>query len=1225
MPYPTTPLSTEDPSWYKVGQKATDAPKHVEQVKDADGDRHEWVSDTALTLGAGIPTPPPISNLESIDPAAYLAANQGKILSDADIASVSTSGANLVITKKDGTTVQTALPITTLDGNDLAVKRTNSTANFAPTAAEVPTPILGDTAKVVLADGTIEFWRFGTTWTKDFSFSYVTAAAFDSVYGTIGSTSPSGTVNAVANWGYLADGTPLLTDRVYFAATAGNVNRTTTIANLKNLLAAPDEIVSVSGVTFPITFPVATLPGTPVFAPATPTSATAVYKIVTGINVAYAAWNGTQYISTPAPVAITLDGNDRHIVRTNSSNAVAPSAVEVPSPIAGDTAKIQLANKSIEYWSYNTAWVLDFTQLGLDGNDKHVLRANATVNTAPTALEVPTPIFGDTAKVSLTDGSIEYWTFGAVWARDFTSTSVAPSVTFGTAAPAAAPTNKKGDEHYVTSTGTSAGAIQSRWIYDSAAWINTATTVPDDIVDVNGATLPITFPTTTLPGAPVFVPATPTSTTAIYAIAGATGIQYAKWNGTQYISSPAPLTPNVRYGSVVPVVIAGTDKKNDTYIQTSDGTAAGTVIAEWVFDGTIWKNVTVAGGGHFRSGTGLTAPDGVADPSENVSRIGKTGFGITDPSTLQFAIESDGTTGIRQGAIANTTNVCTVSALLTSSKASVVVTQTVSDAILLFAAPNVPLMAGQIFTVINSDLSTNKISYLGYDIHPNQSLTFVHSGRMWQIEEVGINSDVQLETAVTVLPTSTTALNSFTVVPGGIQSSTTAWVEVPGTTTPPTTGGEYLVKYVVYASCTGGIPIPAVGNGFRIAVGSNVITGTVQVATPQVVTGRVIETSQTLITNVTAGQIDPYTKTVIVRTKPGEVIQLQMNSVIGAQIVYQSATQNSRLEYAKIVNSTPISYAATTQLAGSATPYTYLPLDNNLIVTGGAGVVQNIALPSASVYPGREISLQMPELNNYETNLISGGGNIEFPDYSFTGSGRLSSGSVASLTWQSDGIAWRLMSYVNRQFYSTTGYPVPTSNFITFLGAGGVVPAPGVAFQIPGNATSWLVTDGNYNQLIALPIGPTVTGRFSVYPNNSPGFDTIISTAGTNLPRNTTVPSGQGRSMHFEWSDGKWRWVPAPELLASALRGQRRGTFAAPLTGAITVAIDDEMLVVASGSTTTLPSPAAPSIDRKLTIKKPGIGVAAIVGSIDGVANLSLAGTSESIDLRSDGTTWMRV
>jgi hypothetical protein len=59
----------------------------------------------------------------------------------------------------------------------------------------------------------------------------------------------------------------------------------------------------------------------------------------------------------------------------------------------------------------------------LDGNDKHIVRTNATVNVSPTATEVPTPIAGDTAKVQLSDGTIEFYSFGTAWVKDFTSTS----------------------------------------------------------------------------------------------------------------------------------------------------------------------------------------------------------------------------------------------------------------------------------------------------------------------------------------------------------------------------------------------------------------------------------------------------------------------------------------------------------------------------------------------------------------------------------------------------------------------------------------------------------------------------------------------------------------------------------------------------------------------------------------------------------------------------------
>jgi hypothetical protein len=1068
MPYPLVPLSTEPAEWYKIGQKATDAAKHIEQVKDVDGDRHEWVSDTALTLGVGTSAPAPVNDLTSTDPLAYASANQLRVLEQALAKTGSLSPAGiLTLTDRSGAALAPPINLSALAADKFLVSGSYVAATKTLDLVMSAGPVISIPVSALLAvthDATLS----GDGATTPLKVELSTDAGNLLILGTDGkikATLPATTVsNTVAGIGLAR--TLTTTVNGVTGAPVFIPDQNNSILTIGGTAAAP-TISNDGGVAS------VALPAVP------PTSNTFVVTKAGGAVSTVQGVSGTQAI--PAGTIVETLGY-------NAAGAPVYQAIATAAPQTADNGLTKTANN---------------TQLGgtlLGATTIATSPANTLAITGLVANTTPTDFVTRDAAGRLTQSSLA---------------SVAPNVTFGTVAPVVAPTTKKGDEYYITSTGTSAGAIQSRWIYDGTIWVNTATTVPDDIVDVSGATLPIVFPVATLPGTPVFVPATPTSTTAIFAIANGTGIQYAKWSGTQYISGPAPLTPNVRYGIPAPTVIAGTDKKNDTYIQTADGTSAGATIAEWVYDGTIWKNVTVSGGGHFRSGTGLTAPDGVADPTENVSRIGKTGFGITDPSTLKFTYELDGTTGIRQDVLANSGAVCTILAASTSVKSSIVVTQTVVDAVLLFAAPNIAAMAGQVFTVINSDLSTNKMSYLGYDIHPNQSLTFVHTGRMWQIEEVGINSDVQIETAATVLPTSLTALNSFTVVPGGIQSSTTAWVEVPGTSFVATSGGEYLVKYVAYASCSGGLSTPNVANGFRIAVGSNIATGTVQVTFPA--TGRIIPTSESLITNVAAGQIDPYTKTVIVKAKPGETVQLQMNSQVGAQIVYQSPTQNSRLEYSRIVSTAPAA------------------------------------------------------------------------------------------------------------FYSTPNYSAPTANTLTYLGTGLPQPAAGVALQIPANFTSWLVTDGNYTPFVALPIANTVSGRFSVYVFNSAGFNTTISSVGTDLPANAVIPSGQARSMHFEWSDGKWRWVPSPEPTSAGVRLQRRGTFAAPLTGAIAVAIDDSVLVVGNGSVTTLPSPAAPNTDRPLRIKKPGVGTAQLVGSIDGVANLTLSGVSESLDLQSDGNTWMRV
>lgn len=57
----------------------------------------------------------------------------------------------------------------------------------------------------------------------------------------------------------------------------------------------------------------------------------------------------------------TADGFTTAPVRTNNTTNVAPTVVEHPSPKAGDTSLVQLLNKNIVVWTYNTAWALQYT------------------------------------------------------------------------------------------------------------------------------------------------------------------------------------------------------------------------------------------------------------------------------------------------------------------------------------------------------------------------------------------------------------------------------------------------------------------------------------------------------------------------------------------------------------------------------------------------------------------------------------------------------------------------------------------------------------------------------------------------------------------------------------------------------------------------------------------------------------------------------------------------
>jgi hypothetical protein len=92
---------------------------------------------------------------------------------------------------------------------------------------------------------------------------------------------------------------------------------------------------------------------------------------------------------------------------------------------------------------------------------------------------------------------------------------------------------------------------------------------------------------------------------------------------------------------------------------------------------------------------------------------------------------------------------------------------------------------------------------------------------------------------------------------------------------------------------------------------------------------------------------------------------------------------------------------------------------------------------------------------------------------------------------------------------------------------------------------------------------------------------------------------------------------------ASAASESIRGTYASPLTGAVTVGASDAVLLVANGSTSALP-PANANTARNLTFVKPGAGSAVLSGSVNGQGSgFTLDQFDETINLKSDGATWV--
>jgi hypothetical protein len=284
-------------------------------------------------------------------------------------------------------------------------------------------------------------------------------------------------------------------------------------------------------------------------------------------------------------------------------------------------------------------------------------------------------------------------------------------------------------------------------------------------------------------------------------------------------------------------------------------------------------------------------------------------------------------TSILTDVLANSTATTTLNNTLLSTKNEVIITQTVTDSQLLFGGTQTPGLANSKFRVINSESSTHKLSYFGYDILPNQFVDFENNGRFWQIQELGYNSDNQLESAFTSINSGTTTSGTFTAVTTpdiGLQSSTTQWAVVPNLNYVATADGELMIKYIVYASCSSALANQtSINNGFRVVVGSNLSAGTVLTTNPLI--GRVVPTSEAILSSQTANEINIYTRYVKVKVKAGDNVQVQMNSLIGSQIVYQTPARNSRIEYAWVSRER---VSGRTSLIGTAQVNTLIQYDD---------------------------------------------------------------------------------------------------------------------------------------------------------------------------------------------------------------------------------------------------------------------------------------------------------
>lgn len=332
----------------------------------------------------------------------------------------------------------------------------------------------------------------------------------------------------------------------------GGGNLCTLIESVQNLTAAVAAVPALDGNHAPIlrTTAVAGVAPTALEA-ATPINGdTASIKLSNGLEEFWAytagAW-GLVYTNTP----LVIDGNQTPLLRTNATANVAPTTLEIPTPFNGDSASIKLSNGSEEMWVRTAgAWVRVYTNtppVG-DGHHFYAFRSDTIRDVAPVVgIDIPSAIEGDTVLLRLDNGIEEHWAFlGGAWVNfwatfpDGNHTNIRRTTATAKVPPAIleAGTPFPGD----TASVKLLNGAEEMWSYESLAWVLKYTNAPgvEDEINVTDVTFPITFPTVVLPGAPVFAPNTPADTTKIYSIINGTNVAYAKWNGTQYISVPAP-------------------------------------------------------------------------------------------------------------------------------------------------------------------------------------------------------------------------------------------------------------------------------------------------------------------------------------------------------------------------------------------------------------------------------------------------------------------------------------------------------------------------------------------------------------------------------------------------------------------------------------------------------------------------------------------------------------
>lgn len=160
----------------------------------------------------------------------------------------------------------------------------------------------------------------------------------------------------------------------------------------------------------------------------------------------------------------------------------------------------------------------------------------------------------------------------------------------------------------------------------------------------------------------------------------------------------------------------------------------------FIWSGAAWIPLGSSGvvADFWRSGTGATLPDGTTDPTENVSRSGNTGIGITDPSTLTARLDVDGAQVLRPATIANSAvaNATVGTAATTVDIASTLVLNQTTNGINRTLPNPTNAQAGRLLYVTHNGTATGT-TVAGRNVDPGETLIFVWDGNSWNPHVAG--------------------------------------------------------------------------------------------------------------------------------------------------------------------------------------------------------------------------------------------------------------------------------------------------------------------------------------------------------------------------------------------------------------------------------------------------------------------------------------------------------